>query len=295
MKTWLSVAPRAARRALCPCLAARAPRRARSARSHCAGLRNPVVDRLKQHTELCSSHAGAVALSANYLHASNIAIDLHRSQCTGANRKLKRGFLRLPCMPTSSKMELLGGHMKAIAASAAPLYDSLLDGYASGKGSGRGIGRRHVVDEESDLTIFVTREDMGNFAHHMGHPVGVFHILDFVKPASATIVMLDMRLMCWKRGATTCMADCFGPFKVDGTAQLRVAMPPKSLRRADAQQLRRRRSPRHVSVRTCAGCSVGCSHACGATGCAGPLVCGCGQHVGARRRASRVGEQRGDG
>ena len=120
------------------------------------------LNRMGQHLELCSSPSGAVVLSANYLHATNITIDLNRSMCSVRERRLFPGFLGLPCEIPQAKKLLLDGHLKAIINAAANA--SQLSAKVAASRADKGSASRRPVVAEDDFTVFVTRDDMGNFA-----------------------------------------------------------------------------------------------------------------------------------
>eukprot|EP00966_Prymnesium_polylepis_P020902 481233-Prymnesium_polylepis.1 len=66
-------------------------------------------------------------------------------------------------------------------------------------------------EEERRFTVFVSRKDMGNYAHHLGDMLAVFQLFHALKlkPHDAQLVLLDVRLMCW---GERCELDCPGPF-----------------------------------------------------------------------------------
>ena len=220
--------------------------------------RASVVRRMSTHQELCAapSTGDRVVVSNGHLHATNIVVDVRRSACVGHTREFKAGFLQLPCDAQKpqgvdhNQAVLLKSSVRAppSAFAAAPLREPPRG--AAGSSSG-GAGPH--------LTVFVTRMDMGNLAHLMADLFGVAELFDVLRPPSATIVMLDVRLMCFRRntlakeraaaaraarslprptkkrpaGAGTapdaegCLPDCFGPFKdlwraVSGAADAEV-------------------------------------------------------------------------
>ena len=107
---------------------------------------------------------------------------------------------------------------------------------------------------------------------HMPSIVGLFHIFDHVKPRSATIVMLDLRLMCWKKGGDIgqCLPDCFGPFKVCSCRDGWSCALAVRVGRSRACLVTCEPSPR----RTCGSPVLGGTAACASSACkSGPVGC----------------------
>ena len=124
--------------------------------------------KMARHTELCSSPVGSLTMSAEYLHARNIVVDVRRQRCAGPKRTFHRCFLHLPCKPVgqpnhdSLRTILKAGCEKQLELAAA------MEARAAKAAMNRHTGNTTNSTESADeLTIFVTREDMGNYAHHM--------------------------------------------------------------------------------------------------------------------------------
>ena len=112
---------------------------------------------------MCSSASGSVVLSFGLLHATNIAIDYRFSSCKGQWRHLQKGFLRLPCAVSPEGSQLVGNDMRTIIDSAVVGDAWSLSSLMSGAQK-MAFGTPGSSRSTDDLTIFVSRTDMGNFA-----------------------------------------------------------------------------------------------------------------------------------
>ena len=167
----------------------------------------------------------SLALIGDYMRARNVAIDFSKADCNGRKRSFRPGFLTAACTPPNGagglpSIPLHLEHLRAIlrgASIGAPLPD-------------RCVQLRHSerTDEERRFTVFVSRDDMGNYAHHLGDMLSLFQVFDHLKlaPSEAQVALLDVRIMCW---GGTCRPDCYGPFSrlwgamTDGAPLVRAA------------------------------------------------------------------------
>ena len=164
--------------------------------------------RMSHEVPLCAARGSgadgsSLHLFGNYLRARNVAMNFAKSGCGSTNkRSVKKGFLIADCN--------LGGRI--------PNHLTNLNHLVGPGLMQRPLppicrGRRNASSTEqhqAKTTIFVSRDDMGNFAHHMGDMLGVFQLFDHLqlRPEQAQIALLDVRLMC----SRPCQPDCLGPF-----------------------------------------------------------------------------------
>ena len=164
----------------------------------------------------------------DYLRARNVAIDFGKSECAGRERVFHPGFLVAACALTKEgtgtgvSSSRSSGSWPSPASKArflrVPAHLARLQRIAMGVSQSRetrpavcsrpGTAR---TDAEQRFTVFVSRDDMGNYAHHLGDMLNVFQIFDHLQlaPSEATIALLDVRIMCW---GSPCRLDCKGPF-----------------------------------------------------------------------------------
>ena len=150
----------------------------------------------------------SLALIGDYMRARNVAIDFSKADCNGRKRSFRPGFLTAACTPPNGagglpSIPLHLEHLRAIlrgASIGAPLPDHCVQ-----------LRHSERTDEERRFTVFVSRDDMGNYAHHLGDMLSLFQVFDHLKlaPSEAQVALLDVRIMCW---GGTCRPDCHGPF-----------------------------------------------------------------------------------
>lgn len=175
-----------------------------------------------------TGRGSSLSLVGDYLRARNVAIDFGRTRCSGRARVFQPGFLTASCRPlASSSRPPLGaaaGAFEGVSGSALALPSHLPHLRAIGHGMVLGAAGMHGMpavckdpqrvrsDAERRFTVFVTRDDMGNYAHHLGDMLALFQVFDHLhlSPSEAQVVLLDVRLMCW--GGKECTPDCKGPF-----------------------------------------------------------------------------------
>ena len=181
---------------------------------------------LTRHRWICKPRGGgnatragggrgsSLALIGDYLRARNVAIDFSKTECKGQARIFNPGFLTGVC---TVPKEIASTNERGGALALPPhltRLKSITRGFKLGAFHAmpqQCAERRTRSEEEKRFTVFVSRDDMGNYAHHLGDMLSLFQVFDHLnlKPSEAQVALLDVRLMCWGK---VCQPDCFGPF-----------------------------------------------------------------------------------
>ena len=166
---------------------------------------------LSRRTGICRARGSGnsssqLAMIADYLWMRNVAIDFGKTSCNSRSRKFAPGFLRANCAPRDERSvgASIPRHLEQATL--------LASGISTGSLPAECAGGRPRTPEEERFTVFVARDDMGNYAHHLGDMLAVFQVFDHLQlqPHEAQVVLLDAKkLMCW---GGACNPDCKGPF-----------------------------------------------------------------------------------
>ena len=138
-------------------------------------------------------------LFGDYMRARNVAMDFAKSGCGGGRRrKVNKGFIVADCNEAGQRLpaHLTGlSHLFGAGLARRALPPACEPGNSTAGGGADGDRGAEERFQEK-LTIFVSRDDMGNFAHHLGDMLGVFQLFDALqlRPEQTQIAMLDVRM-----------------------------------------------------------------------------------------------------